>query len=52
MTMAAGGNGHGLRNVAERLHGYYGDAARLWWENGSDGTRVFLRIPKHGAVNG
>ncbi len=47
--LAADGTGHGLRNVAERLRGYYGEAARLWWENGSDGTRVCFRIPRQGA---
>ncbi|MBI5084703.1 MAG: histidine kinase [Acidobacteria bacterium] len=44
-------NGHGLRNVAERLRGYYGDAGRLWWENGPDGTRVFLSVPRQGAAS-
>jgi len=44
-------DGHGLRNVAQRLRGYYGAAARLWWENGPDGTRVFLSIPRQGAEN-
>lgn len=51
MKLAAA-NGHGLHNVAERLRGYYGDAARLWWENGDDGTRVFLSMPRQGAANG
>jgi LytS/YehU family sensor histidine kinase len=37
--------GHGLRNIAERLSGYYGDSARLSWENDSAGTRVWLKIP-------
>jgi signal transduction histidine kinase len=27
------GEGHGLRNVVERLRGYYGDDARLSWES-------------------
>jgi len=40
-----GGDGHGLRNVMERLRGYYGDAARLSWESGRDGTRVVLTLP-------
>jgi signal transduction histidine kinase len=48
----ADSDGHGLRNVAQRLQGYYGAAARLWWENGPDGTRVFLSIPRQGAENG
>ena len=40
------GEGHGLRNVAERLRGYYGDSARLSWENGPGGTRVALTVPQ------
>jgi len=39
------GDGHGLRNVAERLRGYYGDSARLSWESGQSGTRVVLTLP-------
>ena len=38
--------GHGLRNVNERLRGYYGDAARLSWESAPDGTRVRLILPQ------
>ena len=41
--------GHGLRNIAERIEGYYGDCANLSWTSGPDGTRVVLRIPR-GAV--
>jgi LytS/YehU family sensor histidine kinase len=37
--------GHGLRNVIERLTGYYGDSAQLRWERGDAGTRVWLTIP-------
>lgn len=37
--------GHGLRNVFERLTGYYGDSAKLRWEHGDKGTRVSLTIP-------
>jgi LytS/YehU family sensor histidine kinase len=37
--------GHGLRNVIERLTGYYGASAQLRWERGSHGTRVWLTIP-------
>jgi two-component system sensor histidine kinase LytS len=40
------GQSHGLRNVAERLRGYYGDAARLSWESGGNGTRVVLTFPQ------
>ena len=38
--------GHGLRNVAERLKGYYGEAARLRWENTAGGARVTLEMPQ------
>ena len=38
-------NGHGLRNVAERLRGYYGDRASIVWESGPR-TRVTFRIPQ------
>jgi hypothetical protein len=40
-----GAGGHGLRNVADRLEGYYHGAARLSWSCGADGTRVRLDIP-------
>lgn len=43
-----GGEGHGLRNVVERLRGYYGDAARLFWECGNGETRVVLTLPAGG----
>jgi signal transduction histidine kinase len=39
------GGGYGLRNVAKRLQGYYGDAAQLVWKNGAEGTHVTVRIP-------
>ncbi len=38
-------DGHGLRNIMERLRGYYGDSAQLRWESAPQGTRVFLEIP-------
>jgi two-component sensor histidine kinase len=45
-SMENGGEGHGLRNVMERLRGYYGDAARLSWESRMGGTtRVLLTLP-------
>lgn len=44
------GDSHGLRNVVERVRGYYGDAARLFWENGRDGTRVVLILPPSAAA--
>jgi two-component system LytT family sensor kinase len=36
--------GHGLRNVADRLKGYYGAGASLQWDNGTAGTRVTIKI--------
>jgi LytS/YehU family sensor histidine kinase len=39
------GEGHGLRNVRERLAGYYGAAGRVEWENLPDGARVWMEIP-------
>ncbi len=39
---------HGLRNILERLKGYYGESARLRWDCGQNGTRVFLEIPSGG----
>jgi signal transduction histidine kinase len=39
------GQGHGLRNVDERLRGYYGGAARLAWKNVAEGARVWMEIP-------
>ena len=50
-SLEGSGEGHGLRNVAERLRGYHGDAAGLSWESGANGTRVILRLP-HSAVSG
>jgi signal transduction histidine kinase len=40
-----GASGHGLRNVAERLAGYYGDSARLKWENLPEGVCVSMELP-------
>jgi len=42
------GHGHGMRNVAERLRGYYGDRAQLFWESGRR-TRVAFTIPPSGS---
>ena len=42
----AGSAGYGLRNIAERLKGYYGDSAQLSWERVSNSTRVLLRVPR------
>lgn len=44
--------GHGLRNVAERLKGYYGDSAQLHWESGRSSTRVLLQVPREPAIAG
>jgi LytS/YehU family sensor histidine kinase len=41
----ADSGGHGLRNVAERLNGYYGLSSQVRWESEGGATRVFLRIP-------
>jgi len=43
-TLEGPGEAHGLRNVAERMRGYFGDGARLGWESGAGGTRVTLTI--------
>jgi signal transduction histidine kinase len=37
--------GMALRNITERLKGYYGNSAQLGWSNEHGGTRVFLVIP-------
>ncbi len=42
--------GHGLRNIAERLRGYYGDTALLVCENGPDGARAAISLPQPAAV--
>jgi signal transduction histidine kinase len=44
-SLADRGAGHGLRNVIDRLTGYYGDSAQLHWESGNHATRVWLTIP-------
>ena len=49
-SLAAPGSGHGLRNIAERLSGYYGDSARISWENQAEGTMVRLQIPRRSAA--
>jgi len=38
-------SGHALRNIAERLRGYYGEAAGLGWNCAGPHTRVWLRMP-------
>jgi LytS/YehU family sensor histidine kinase len=37
--------GHALRNIDERLRGYYGEMGRLSWNAAAGLTRVSLRIP-------
>ena len=37
--------GHGLRNVSERLAGYFGGEARLGRENLAEGARVWIELP-------
>jgi len=37
--------GHGLRNVSDRMRGYYGDRRNIDWESGESGTTVSLTIP-------
>ena len=44
------GESHGLRNVAERLNGYYGDAATLSWESGERQTHITLTFPEQCAA--
>jgi len=46
----ADSSGHGLRNVAERLRGYYGEASQLGWESRPGATRVWLTAPSRPAV--
>jgi signal transduction histidine kinase len=41
--------GHALRNIAERLRGYYGEMGKLSWDDTADRTRVTLQIPFHAA---
>jgi signal transduction histidine kinase len=38
-------NGHGLRNIADRLLGYYQHRASLQWDNTPEGCRVRLTLP-------
>lgn len=47
-----GCGGHGLRNVAERIAGYYGGAAQLQWDSGTQGASVFLTLPQLVGKNG
>jgi signal transduction histidine kinase len=51
-SLAAPGNGHGLRNIAERLSGYYGDSARISWEKQVEGTMVRVLLPRRGTAAG
>jgi two-component system sensor histidine kinase LytS len=42
--------GHGLRNVAQRLRGYYGEAGNLRWQNSVIGTVVTIEMPVEAPV--
>jgi len=48
-TLGRPGDGHGLRNVAERLRGYYGDSAGLSCQTGPRGACVSLVLPQTAA---
>jgi len=37
---------HGLRNILDRLKGYYGDSAKLRWDCSQNGTQVVIEIPQ------
>lgn len=50
-SLETSAEGRGLRNVADRLRGYYGDAARLTWESGPGATRVALSLPQAGITS-
>lgn len=43
--------GHGLRNVAQRLRGYYGEAGNLRWQNSAMGTVVTIEMPVEVSVS-
>lgn len=49
-ALTTGQESHGLRNVAERLQGYYGGSAALSWSREEGGTRVVLTIPQDAVV--
>lgn len=46
----ASSSGHALRNIAERLRGYYGERGRVSWDSAANLTRVSLQIPFHTAT--
>jgi anti-sigma regulatory factor (Ser/Thr protein kinase) len=43
-------SGHALRNIAERLRGYYGEMGKLSWDDMAGLTRVSMRIPCQAVV--
>ena len=43
-------DGHGLRNVTDRLRGYYGERASLQWENTPMGCCVRMQVPVKGQL--
>jgi signal transduction histidine kinase len=46
----ASSSGHALRNIAERLKGYYGEIGQVCWDSAANLTRVRLRIPVQAAA--
>ncbi len=48
-TLAAS-SGHALRNIDERLRGYYGEMGRLSWDSSPNGARVWLQFPSRTVV--
>jgi signal transduction histidine kinase len=46
----ASSSGHALRNIADRLKGYYGETAQVCWDSAPNLTRVRLRIPIQAAA--
>jgi LytS/YehU family sensor histidine kinase len=42
--------GHALRNIAERLKGYYGEMGQVCWDSAASLTRVRLQIPFQAAA--
>ena len=46
----ASSSGHALRNIADRLKGYYGEMGQVCWDSAANLTRVRLRIPFQAAA--
>jgi hypothetical protein len=47
----ASSTGHGLRNISDRLSGYYGESAELRWESSQGKTRVYFKIPQQAGTD-